>query len=76
VDYKLTHIRNSSIEKQFQIFIVEHYNVRQGKQALIDFMVGKGYVSIPSLPEERKGGWAYWDCIFVKMGSGFKENRD
>jgi hypothetical protein len=57
-----------------QVLVVEFLKIKEGREALEDYMVGKGYVIFPSTPQERrKGKWAEDDHIFVKKGSGYME---
>jgi len=54
---------------------VEFSHISEGKKALEDFMISKGYINYPSIPSEHGGGWAGEDYIFIKKGCGYKETR-
>ena len=52
-----------------KVLIVEYNHIKEGRNALVDYMKGNGYTSLPEL---RRGGWQ--DIVFVKRG--FTYNKD
>ncbi|XP_059475066.1 protein Star-like [Neocloeon triangulifer] len=49
-----------------KMWSIEHSNIQEGGDKLMDFMILNGYEALSSTPEEQKGKWAQEDFIFVK----------
>ncbi|XP_065339636.1 protein Star-like [Cloeon dipterum] len=57
-----------------KVIMVNFEKISGGVEALQGFLSSNNYVIFPTIPaEQEKGQWAEFHRIFVKKGSGFKE---
>ncbi|XP_059483971.1 protein Star-like isoform X2 [Neocloeon triangulifer] len=54
-------------EVDIKTFAIEHSNIKEGREHLLEFMLKQGYYQLPSTEKERGyNKWAQEDYIFIK----------